>query len=81
MLEGNYGGEPLSGAVPQTRWDQVKATRRFTSARMLVYIRETAIDEVLAPLTQEDVPPHMSMSALVGSQKFLVHPSSRASNG
>jgi len=71
VLEENYGGEPLSGVVPQTQWDQVKATRRFTNARMLVYIRETAIDEVLAPLTHEDIPPHMGTLALGWWSNFI----------
>jgi len=63
VLEDNYGGEPPSGAVPQTQGNQVEATKS-TDARMLVYIRETAIDEVLAPLTQGDIPPHLSKSVL-----------------
>jgi len=56
----NYGGEPLTGFVPQTLRNQVSAVKRSTNAYVLVYIRETAIDEVLAPLTVEDVPPHLS---------------------
>ena len=63
-LEENYGGEPLDGVVPRTQMNQDKTMRKFTRARMLVYIRETAIDEVLAPLTQEDVPPDLSEFAL-----------------
>ena len=74
VLEENYGGEPLSGIVRQTQWDQVKATRRFTNARMLVYIRETAIDEVLAPLTQEDIPPHMSKVVWLVVRNFWLIP-------
>ena len=73
MLEENYGGEPLSGVVPQTHWDQNKATRRFTSARMLVYVRETAIDEVLGPLTLGGIPPHLSKLVLIGGRNFLAH--------
>ena len=52
VLEENYGGVPLNGVV--------RETKRFTNAHMLVYIREAAIDEVLAPLTQGDIPPHLS---------------------
>jgi len=64
VLEENYGGESLDGAVPRTRTDQGMTARKFTRARMLVYIRETAIDEVLAPLTQEDLPLPLSKLSL-----------------
>ena len=60
VLEENYGGEPLNGAIPQTQRGQVRTTRKFTRARMLMYIRETAIGEVLAPLTQDDIPLDLS---------------------
>ncbi|KAF9643693.1 cysteine proteinase [Thelephora ganbajun] len=56
VLEENYGGKPLDGVVPQILRNQ---TERSTNAYMLVYVRETAIDEVLAPLTEEDTPPHL----------------------
>jgi len=54
VLEENYGGEPLNGVVLQTQKNHVGATEKSTNVRMLVYIREKAIDEVLAPLTEED---------------------------
>ena len=49
VLEENYGGDALN---------------RFTNAYMLVYIREVAIDEVLAPLTERDTPMYLSKLAL-----------------
>ena len=64
VLEENHGGEPLGDVVIQTQRDRVEAMRKFTRARMLVYIRETAIDEVLAPLTQEDITPDLSKLTL-----------------
>ena len=60
VLEENYGGEPPNSVVPRTRRDQVGATNKSTNACMLVYIRETEIDRVLAPLNEEDIPPHLS---------------------
>jgi ubiquitin carboxyl-terminal hydrolase 7 len=66
VLEENYGGEALTInglPAPQQR-NQVRAMKRFTNAYMLVYIREIAIDEVLAPFTEDDTPPHLSQSPL-----------------
>ena len=67
VLEENYGGEglPVNGVVPipQQR-NQVRAMKRFTNAYMLVYIRDIAIDKVLAPFTENDTPPHLSKSLM-----------------
>jgi ubiquitin carboxyl-terminal hydrolase 7 len=60
VLEENYGGEILNG-IPQTlQRNQVRAMKRFTNAYMLVYIRETAINEVLPTFAADDTPPHLS---------------------
>jgi ubiquitin carboxyl-terminal hydrolase 7 len=60
VLEENYGGEALNGMPPTLQRNQVRAMKRFTNAYMLVYIRESAIDDVLAPFTVEDTPAHLS---------------------
>ena len=60
VLEDNYGGESPNNVVPLGPRDQARAPGGFTNARMLVYIRETMINEVLAPLTPEDTPPYLS---------------------
>ena len=72
VLEENYGGESLYGPVPQTRRTLDGAMKRFTNARTLVYIRETVIDEVLATLTQEDTPLHLSQFGLVVGYLWLI---------
>ena len=60
VLKENYGGEELNGLIPPGPRQQAQTMKRFTNAYMLVYIRDIAIDEVLAPFTDADTPPHLS---------------------
>jgi len=64
VLEGNYGIESPNGVVPQTRRNQAFVMKRSRNANVLVYIRETAMDEVLVPVTEKDTPLHLGEAML-----------------
>ncbi|KAI9006948.1 ubiquitin carboxyl-terminal hydrolase 5 [Hyaloraphidium curvatum] len=53
VYEENFGGES-----PHLR-PGMKPTKRFTNAYMLVYIRESEMDNMLSPVTESDIPPHL----------------------
>jgi ubiquitin carboxyl-terminal hydrolase 7 len=59
VYEDNFGGDvvPLARQRPG-----IRTIKRFTNAYMLVYIRESEIDTVLCPVTESDVPDHISKS-------------------
>jgi ubiquitin carboxyl-terminal hydrolase 7 len=59
VLDDNYGGESTNGLLQHQR-QQVRTMKRFTNAYMLVYIRESKIDEVLGNFTDADTPIHLS---------------------
>ncbi|KAI8886518.1 putative ubiquitin-specific processing protease 21 [Backusella circina FSU 941] len=54
VLEDNFGGEILNSSNTN-----VSINKHFTNAYMLVYIRETCQDEVLAEVTEQDIPSHL----------------------
>lgn len=62
VLEENYGGEydfsnkPLS---VRQQYARGLSTKRSMNAYMLVYIRKSRLDQVLVPITKDDVPPHI----------------------
>lgn len=58
VLEDNYGGELLNGVAAHQR-TQARHMKKFTNAYMLVYVRETALDSVLAPFVEGDTPAHL----------------------
>jgi len=60
VLEGSYGGEPLTDVTLQALGNQDGTAKPSVSAYILAYIRKAAIDEVMASLTEEDIPLHLS---------------------
>jgi len=58
VLEENYGGEQLGMPGVNMR-PNGRPMNRFTNAYMLVYIRECMLDQVLAPVTEQDIPRHL----------------------
>lgn len=64
VLEGSYGGELPTDSTPQALGNQDGMVGAFASAYILAYIHKAAIDEVMAPLTEEDVPLHLSKLTL-----------------
>lgn len=59
VLEDNFGGEYLLPNGNVAMRGRTKPLLRQNSAYMLVYIRQTRLDEVLLPVTKEDTPPHL----------------------
>ncbi|KAJ5992556.1 ubiquitin C-terminal hydrolase [Penicillium sp. IBT 35674x] len=62
VLEENYGGEyELANGAAGVRqpYTRTLSTKRSMNAYMLVYIRKTRVDDVLLPITKEDVPSHI----------------------
>ena len=65
VLEENFGGEMM---MPDGQFAKVMtpaaavakgANKRFTNAYMLVYIRQTKVEEMLKPITDMDTPAHL----------------------
>jgi ubiquitin carboxyl-terminal hydrolase 7 len=67
VLEENFGGEQLGG--PPNMRPNGRPMNRFTNAYMLVYIRESRLDEVLAPVTETDIPKHIG-ERLMQEERF-----------
>ncbi|KAF9965293.1 hypothetical protein BGZ70_005095 [Mortierella alpina] len=61
VLDENYGGgEPTENIANMTlAMRQMNRHKRFTNAYMLVYVRDNAMDQILKPLTADDIPEHL----------------------
>lgn len=62
VLEENYGGEyelPNGSVGVRQPYTRALSTKRSTNAYMLVYVRKSRSDDVLLPITKEDVPTHI----------------------
>jgi ubiquitin carboxyl-terminal hydrolase 7 len=68
VSEDNFGGELIiNGAVVNGGGKGLGGKggmKRFTNAYMLVYVRESAAADILAPITQVDTPTHLSKSLM-----------------
>jgi len=63
VLEDNFGGEMVPpGGINRhpSATAPIRAMKRFTNAYMLVYVRESLMDEVLKPIGPADVPDYLS---------------------
>ncbi|RKP09509.1 ubiquitin carboxyl-terminal hydrolase 5 [Thamnocephalis sphaerospora] len=59
VLDDNFGGE-INGPAPLTSVRPMpRLIKRYTNAYMLVYIRESELDNVLRPMSTDDVPAHL----------------------
>ncbi|KAF9430947.1 hypothetical protein BGZ94_001693 [Podila epigama] len=62
VLDENYGGGDASlenNMSMSLAMRQMNRHKRFTNAYMLVYIRESDMEEILRPLTTKDIPEHL----------------------
>ncbi|KAM3524529.1 hypothetical protein NHJ13051_004479 [Beauveria bassiana] len=60
VLEENYGGEErIPNGYTRAPLQKKAPTVRQNSAYMLVYIRQSRVDKILCPVTQDDIPSHL----------------------
>lgn len=58
VFEESFGGD-LNNGLPGRQQQQRRTGRSFTSAYFLIYIRETAVSEILRPYDLNEIPMHI----------------------
>lgn len=71
VVEDSVGGPMLHNGQIQYN-NKGQPIMRQNSAYMLVYIRETRLDDVLCPVTKEETPPHLRKSSFPLDPVFLL---------
>jgi ubiquitin carboxyl-terminal hydrolase 7 len=72
VLEGTYGGEyraPTGSQAPITTATQM----RKASAYVLVYMRQSRLDKILAPVTAADIPAPLRTVSLATLKKYITN--------
>ncbi|KAG0057243.1 hypothetical protein BGZ83_000656 [Gryganskiella cystojenkinii] len=64
VMEDNYGGVDSPDGPMSNLMRQLARHKKFTNAYMLVYIRDSSMEEVLAPVTDDDIPKHLPQRLL-----------------
>ncbi|KAI9484595.1 cysteine proteinase [Zychaea mexicana] len=77
VLEENFGGELLGGAGMNGR-PNMRGLKRFTNAYMLVYVRESMRDEILSPVSKDDIPEHLVKKLEVEREERIKEEKDRA---
>lgn len=60
VLDENFGGILAPSGIRNPNNMRTNQMKRFMNAYMLVYVRETSIDEILMPVTDADIPDHVA---------------------
>lgn len=66
VMEENYGGvdSPEPTGPMSNLMRQMARHKKFTNAYMLVYIRDASMEEVLAPIGEDNIPKHLAQRLL-----------------
>jgi ubiquitin carboxyl-terminal hydrolase 7 len=70
VFDENFGGDNIPIFGPHMASAKAKMIKKLTNAYMLVYIRESDLDEILKPITEADIPEHLRISKLKLGTRF-----------